>query len=93
MKSPLRAGGRTTGSHGNGGSKFAWRGGALTPLRSLSLQLPVDDVSVIISRPLLNPALVVGILYIEKSRSVVWYSKFLNIYSTRTSQQIYRPVN
>ena len=50
MRSPLRAGGRTTGSHGNGGSNFMSRGGALTPLRSLSLQLPVDDISVIISR-------------------------------------------
>ena len=38
------------GWHKNGGSKFASRGGALTPLRSLSLQLPVDDVSIIISR-------------------------------------------
>ena len=82
-----------TGSHENGGSKFAWRGSALTPVRSLSLQLQVNDVSVIISRPLLDPTLVVGILCIEKSRSVVWYSRFLNVYCTHTSQQIYRPVN
>ena len=59
MKLPLRAGERMTGSHGNGGSKLAWHGSALTPLRSLSLQLLVD-VSIIISKPLL-PALVFGI--------------------------------
>ena len=32
MRSPLRAGGRMRGSHGNGGSNFASRGGALTHL-------------------------------------------------------------
>ena len=46
----MHAGGRTTGSLENGGSKFTLHGSALTPLRNLSLQLLVDDVSVIISR-------------------------------------------
>ena len=32
MRSPLRAGGRTRGSHRNGGSNFVSHGGALTPL-------------------------------------------------------------
>ena len=32
MRLPLRAGGRTRGSHGNGGSNFASGGGALTHL-------------------------------------------------------------
>ena len=32
MRLPLRAGGRTRGSHGNGGSNFASAGGALTHL-------------------------------------------------------------